>query len=46
MYPNGIAYQSPGLCVALPPGGASPFAATPKGLRPMTPGGKDPLPTP
>ena len=45
MYPNGIAYQSPGLCAALPRV-EPPFDPTPKGLRPMAPGGKEPLPPP
>lgn len=47
MYPNGIAYQSPGLQRSATPGGTSPFDPTPKGLRPMapaTPGSKAPLP--
>ncbi len=40
MYPNGITYHSPGLCAALPRGGAFPSDPTLKGLRPMAPGGK------
>jgi len=46
MYPNGIAYQSPGLQRSATPGGASPLDPTPKGLCPTAPGGKGPLPPP